>query len=86
MRNQWQENFVEYKNRARPIVIESMKRVTSQNESFFVDLTNPFEGMNEDAYSDYCHLTPMGNKRLDEYLGLRILPLIQADAHLTLHS
>lgn len=83
MKAHWQENFEEYKNRARPIVIESMKRVTSQNGSVFVDLTDPFDQMNEDAYTDYCHLTPMGNKRLAEYLAHSILPLIETQANLT---
>lgn len=77
MKAQWQENFVVYKNRARPIVIDLMKRATSPNGSHFVDLTDPFEEMSEDVYTDYCHLTPMGNKRLAEYLADNILPLIQ---------
>ena len=84
MKTEWQENFPAYKNRARLIVTESMKRATSETGSYFVDLTDPFEGLAEDAFTDYCHLTPMGNKRLAEYLGVSILPLIQADAHLTL--
>lgn len=78
MKAYWQENYVEYKNRARPIVIELMERATSLNGSYFVDLTDPFDEMSEDAYSDYCHLTPMGNKRLAEYLAGSILPLIEA--------
>lgn len=77
MKAHWQENFAEYKNRARPIVIDFMKRATSPNGSNFVDLTDPFEEMSEDAYTDYCHLTPMGNRRLAEYLARNILPLIQ---------
>ncbi|MDE3041008.1 MAG: hypothetical protein KGJ82_10600 [Nitrospirota bacterium] len=78
MKDHWQENLDEYKNRARPFVIESMRRSTSLNGSYFVDLTDLFDGMSEDAYTDYCHLTPMGNKRLAEYLGGSILPLIEA--------
>ncbi len=78
MKSHWQENFVEYKNRARPIVIELMKRATSPNGSYLIDLTDPFDEMTEDVYTDYCHLTPMGNKRLAEYLAGSILPLIEA--------
>jgi hypothetical protein len=38
--------------------------------------------MSEDAYTDYCHLTPMGNKRLAEYLGERLLPILKGKERL----
>jgi hypothetical protein len=44
----------------------------------FFDLTDVFGGLKEDAYTDYCHLTPLGNERLAESLGSKILPLIAA--------
>jgi hypothetical protein len=78
MSDHWQENYVEYKNRARPVVLDAMKRATSQTGAYFFDLTDPFGGLNEDAYTDYCHLTPMGNRRLAYELGAKILPLISA--------
>lgn len=81
MKAHWPENYEEYKNRARPLVVESLKQVTFQNGSYFADLTDPFGQMDEDAYTDYCHLTPMGNKRLAEYLADSILPLIEAKAN-----
>ena len=78
MTTHWAENYSEFKNRARPIVLEEMKQATARTGAFFVDLTDPFGGLNGDAYTDYCHLTPMGNKRLAEYLGERVLPLTRA--------
>lgn len=76
MSGHWQENFVEFKNKARPMVVDYMKQSTARTGSLFFDLTDPFGGMSDDAYTDYCHLTPMGNKRLAEELGARIIPLI----------
>jgi len=77
MANHWQENYVEFKNRARPIVRDYMERAARNEDFAFFDLTDVFSGMAEDAYTDYTHLTPMGNRRLAEVLGARILPLIR---------
>jgi hypothetical protein len=73
---QWQENFVEFKNRARPRVVEYLQQSTTRTGSVFLDMTDIFGGFEGDAYTDYCHLTPMGNKRLAERIGERILPLL----------
>lgn len=77
MGTHWQENFVEYKAKARPLVVEYLQRTTKKTNAPFFDLTDVFGGMKEDVFTDYTHLTPMGNKRLAEELGARILPLLQ---------
>jgi len=73
---QWQENFVEFKNRARPLVVDYLHKSTTRTGSVFLDMTDVFGGFDGDAYTDYCHLTPMGNKLLAESIGERILPLL----------
>ncbi len=73
---QWQENFVEFKNKARPRVVEYLLQSTARTGSVFLDTTDIYGGFEGDAYTDYCHLTPMGNKRLAENIGERILPLL----------
>jgi hypothetical protein len=73
---QWQENFVEYKNRARPRVVEHLRDSTGRTGSVFLDMTDIFGGIEGDVYTDYCHLTPMGNKQLAEKIGEHILPLL----------
>jgi hypothetical protein len=78
LNGQWQVNFVEFKNKARPMVANYLTQATSRTGGVFFDLTDPFGGLSGDAYTDYCHLTPMGNKRLAEELGARLLPLIAA--------
>ncbi|THJ19435.1 MAG: hypothetical protein CAF45_016230 [Nitrospira sp. CG24E] len=73
---QWQENFVEFKNKARPLVVEYLQKSTTRTGSVFLDMTDIFGGFDGDAYTDYCHLTPMGNKLLAERIGERILPFL----------
>lgn len=74
---EWQINLVEFKRAAKPIVVEGLERVTKESNALFIDLTNPFVGMDEeDVYTDYCHLTPAGNKRIAEVIGGRILSIV----------
>lgn len=77
--NHWQVNFVEYKNRALPMVTGFLKEATDRVGATYFDMTDIYGGLNEDAYTDYCHLTPHGNRRLAEVLGERIVPMILSD-------
>ncbi len=78
---EWQENYVEFKNRARPVVTEYARRASEGSGGLFFDLTDIFAGMSGDIYTDYCHLTPMGNKRLAEYLGDKLLPVVAKEVN-----
>jgi lysophospholipase L1-like esterase len=73
---EWQVNFVDFKNRARPIVTEYARLAAESGGALFLDLTDIYGGVEEDVYTDYCHLTPAGNKRLAEYLGEKLLPVV----------
>jgi lysophospholipase L1-like esterase len=75
--SEWQENFVEYKNRARPIVIEYASTAAERFGALFFDLTDIYGGVTGDVYTDYCHLTPLGNQRLAESLGEKLLPIVR---------
>jgi hypothetical protein len=75
--SEWQVNFVEFKNRARPIVTEYARRAAEGSGALFFDATDVFGGIDDDVYTDYCHLTPTGNKRLAEYLGEKLLPVVE---------
>ena len=78
---EWQENFVEFKNRARPIVTQYARNAAESSGALFFDLTDIFAGVETDVYTDYCHLTPIGNKRLAEYLGEKLLPIVTKQFH-----
>ncbi|MBK9307123.1 MAG: SGNH/GDSL hydrolase family protein [Nitrospira sp.] len=73
-------NYRQFKNRARPMVTEKLRQVTADLGASFVDLTDIFGGVKEDAFTDDCHLTALANKTVAEYIGDRIVPLIVASA------
>ncbi len=80
MANQWQEGLIEFKNRARPIVVGYMEAAAAASDAMVIDLTDIYRGNSEEVFTDYCHLTPAGNRILAEYLGERILPTLGARA------
>ena len=67
-------------NRLKSHTVELMEETTSRYGGVFLDLTNVFSGVSEQAYTDYAHLTPAGNKLLAEYVGDRLVPLINNSA------
>ena len=77
---EWQENFVEFKNKARPLVVDYLIRSTTKTGAVFLDMTDVFGGVTDDAYTDYCHLSPLGNKILAEAIGRQVVTLIAAPA------
>jgi lysophospholipase L1-like esterase len=77
MLNYWPENYVEYKNRARPMVIDVLEQATGPHGARFVDLTDIYGGVEGDVYTDYCHLTPLGNRVLAEALGPTLVEILE---------
>jgi hypothetical protein len=73
---EWQENLVEFKNKAKPLVVDYLTRSTSRSGAVFLDMTDVFGGVTDDAYTDYCHLSPLGNKVLAEAIGREVFALI----------
>lgn len=78
MQSHWQENFVEFKNEAKPLVTKLVQEATAKTGAIFVDLTDIYADVEGDVYTDYCHLTPLGNQKLAEALGNAITPLISS--------
>jgi len=73
-------NYREFKNRARPMVIDKLKQVTGSHGASFIDMTDILGGISGDAFTDDCHLTPVANRIVAEYIGQRIAPLIRMHA------
>jgi len=61
----WRENFV---GRA----IEEGNRLHHDGRLPFYPLMDPFSGMDAQAYTDYCHLTPAGNQVIAEKIIARL--------------
>ncbi len=52
----------------------------------FIDLTQVYDTVGGQIFTDYAHLTPLGNQLAARYVAARILPLIrQAEARDSLH-
>lgn len=71
-------NYQEFKNRARPIVAEKLRQVTTGVGASFLDLTDIFGEIKDDAFTDDCHLTPLANKTVAEHISQHIAPLLVA--------
>jgi hypothetical protein len=71
-------NYPEFKNRARPMVIDRLERITRDRGAPFIDLTDIFGGITDDAFTDDCHLTPLANKTVADHISQRIVAIILA--------
>lgn len=60
------------------MVAEKLRQVTAGVGASFIDLTDIFGAIEDDAFTDDCHLTPLANRAIAEYIGDRIVPLIVA--------
>ena len=73
-------NYPQFKNRARTMVAEKLQQVTADRGASFIDLTDIFGQIKENAFTDDCHLTPLANRTVAEYIGQHIAPLVLASA------
>lgn len=69
-------NYPQFKNRARTMVAEKLRKVTAGVGASFIDLTDIFGSITDDAFTDDCHLTPLANRIMAEQISHRIAPLI----------
>jgi hypothetical protein len=64
-----------------PLVADRVSGVADQVGGTFLDLTGIYEGQSDQMFTDYCHLTPAGNRILADNISNHIVPLILADLH-----
>lgn len=70
-------NYEPFILRARDYVVSQETAMTRELGASFIDLTGIYAGVPEQIFTDYAHLTPLGNELLARYVVERILPLIQ---------
>ncbi len=63
---------------AVPYLREQEENMARDVGAHFIDLTGVYSEVPEQAYTDYCHLTPLGNEIVARHIGQRLLPLIAA--------
>jgi lysophospholipase L1-like esterase len=49
-----------------PQISQRMSAAAAQDGFLFVDLTNVFDASSEQTFTDYCHMTPAGNRLIAE--------------------
>lgn len=77
MLTHWPENYIDFKNRARPVVLELLREATAGTGAHPADLTDIYGEVEGDVYTDYCHLTPLGNRVLAEHLARQVGRLLR---------
>lgn len=71
------EGHEQYITFLKPLTIEIIRESIEGTGATFIDLTDPFGGMKDQAYIDYCHLSGAGFRHLAHYLLPRLQPIIQ---------
>jgi lysophospholipase L1-like esterase len=75
----WPVNYEEFSHRAMPFIRERETAMAARVGATFLDLSQPFDGVEEQVYTDYAHLTPRGNELLAQRIAAHVLPMIRAD-------
>jgi hypothetical protein len=67
-----------FMHEAVPYVRSEEEAMAQDVDGHFIDLTSIYGGVPEEIYTDYCHLTPLGDLLLARDVGNHILPWIRA--------
>ncbi|HUK21868.1 MAG TPA: SGNH/GDSL hydrolase family protein [Gemmatimonadales bacterium] len=74
-------NYEQFMLQAVPYVRAQEEATARDVGATFLDLTGLYAGVSRQTFTDYCHLTPLGNAILARYVASRILPMIRHDVH-----
>lgn len=69
---------VEFNRSIQQAFVDELGAYCRAEQVGFLDLTQPFAGVAEQTYIDYCHLSPAGNRIIAEKLGESVLPVLEA--------
>ncbi|MGI9628604.1 MAG: hypothetical protein ACR2QM_17350, partial [Longimicrobiales bacterium] len=72
-------NYEDFIVRAVPLVSAMEEEAVTQLGGHFMDLTSIYAGIDGQVYTDYTHLTPLGNRVLADRVADEIAPLIAKD-------
>jgi len=70
-------NYEAYIRRATPIVARKVRETVEPLGGTFLDLTEIYEGASEQIFTDYAHLTPLGNRILAERIADTVVALFE---------
>ena len=72
-------NYEAFTHQAVAHFRESEPRMAERVGGTFLDLTTTFEQVEGQVYTDYAHLTPLGNQVVAQRIGAHVLPMIRRD-------
>jgi len=72
-------NYEEFVQQVVPFFVEQETAMAARVGADFLDLSDPFDGIEGQVYTDYAHLTPLGNRVVAERILARSLAGIRAD-------
>ena len=75
----YRPDWEEFMHRAVAFVREKEQAMADSVGATFLDVSQPFNGVQDQVYTDYAHLTPLGNRLLAERIAATILGTIRAD-------
>jgi lysophospholipase L1-like esterase len=75
----YRPNYESFITRAVPYIREAEAAMAQQVGGDFIDLTDIPGPVNAQVFTDYAHLTPLGNQLVAQRIANRILPTIKAD-------
>ena len=67
-------NYESFMKLATPWIVEQERAMAQRVGAGFIDLTTAFRGVAGQAYTDYCHLTPLGNEVVAGIVADSIVP------------
>jgi lysophospholipase L1-like esterase len=70
-------HYEDFMKRATPWVTDTLARVVTASGGHFIDATRIYAHADGQIFTDYCHLTPLGNRLLAAHIQEAILPLIK---------
>ena len=78
--NSYLPNYEGFITKAAEFVRAQEAEMAQRVGGLFIDLTGIFREAEGQVYTDYAHLTPMGNRMLAEVVAARIAPLMVGDS------
>jgi lysophospholipase L1-like esterase len=71
-------NYEGFMRLAAPWIVGEEAAMARRMGASFLDLTGVFKGVKGQMYTDYCHLTPLGNEVVAAAIATHITPLLSA--------
>jgi hypothetical protein len=73
-------NYEDFMHLAAPFVSESVRSTVQSLGADYLDATGIYSGIQGQIYTDYAHLTPLGNRILAAHIADHVVSVVGAEA------